>query len=56
MPGCPRGNSAAHFCNRRCKKWSKAAIFLKKWLNKSFQDTVWRITSPRGGKIGRQAF
>ena len=48
-PGCPRGiNSAAHFCNRHCKKWSKEAIFLKKWLNKAFQDTVGRIMSPRG--------
>ena len=47
-PGCPRGNSAAQFCNRHCKKWSKEAIFLKKWLNKAFQDTVGRIMSPRG--------
>ena len=30
-PGCPRGNSAAHFCNRHCKKRSsKRGHFFEK--------------------------
>ena len=46
-PGCPFLQSTLQKL-----KWSKEAIFLKKWLNKAFQDTVGRIMSPRGGKSG----